>query len=107
MIISSKHNVYDSRDHILDKVSIGKYCWIVADAKFTSGVVLMDWTIVEAGAFVTKSFPNGYCVIGGVPGVFIQEVDKTKYISFKNTVEFNRYIRSSEFEAYRKKHLKV
>ena len=107
VIVSSNHNVYDSRDHILDKVSIGKYCWIGAGAKIMPGVVLGDWTIVGAGAVVTKSFPDGYCVIVGVPAVFIKELDKTKCIPFKNKVEFNGYIRASEFEAYRKKHLKV
>ena len=31
------------------------------------GVVLGDNTVVAAGAVVTKSFPDGYCTVAGVP----------------------------------------
>jgi acetyltransferase-like isoleucine patch superfamily enzyme len=107
VIVSANHDVYDSRKHVLQPVSIGKYCWIGAGAKIMPGVVLGNWTIVAAGAVVTKSFPEGYCIIGGVPATTIKDLDKGKCVPFKNKIEYNGYIRADRFAAYRKKHLKV
>jgi acetyltransferase-like isoleucine patch superfamily enzyme len=106
IIVSANHNIYDSRNFILKEVSIGKYCWIGAGAKIMAGVTLGDWTIVGAGAVVTKSFPQGYCMIGGVPASEIKPLDKEKCIPFNNQYAYNGYIRSDKFEAYRKKYLK-
>jgi acetyltransferase-like isoleucine patch superfamily enzyme len=99
--------VYDSRKHISAPVKIGKYCWIGAGAKIMPGVELGDWTIVGAGAVVTKSFPQGHCLIAGVPAVHIKDLDKEKCIPFKNKLEYNGYIRSDKFPAFRKKHLTI
>jgi acetyltransferase-like isoleucine patch superfamily enzyme len=107
VIVSSNHDVYDSRKHILKPVKIGKYCWIGAGAKIMPGVVLGDWTVVAAGAVVTKSFPDGCCVIGGVPAALLKELDREKCIPFKNRIEYNGYIRSDKFAKYRKKHLRA
>ena len=107
VIVSANHDVYDSRKHILSPVRIGKYCWIGAGAKIMPGVELGDWTIVAAGAVVTKSFPEGYCVIGGVPATVIKKLEKEKCIPFKNKIEYNGYIRSERFDSYRKKYLNL
>lgn len=107
VIVSANHDLYDNRKHILNPVKIGKYCWLGAGCKIMPGVELGDFTIVAAGSVVTKSFPSGYCVIGGVPAKQIKELDREKCIPFKNKIEYNGYIRSSKFEAYRKKHLNV
>ncbi|MBS1949742.1 MAG: hypothetical protein OJF59_002633 [Cytophagales bacterium] len=107
VIVSANHDPYDSRKHILAEVRIGKYCWIGAGAKIMPGVELGDWTVVGAGAVVTKSFPEGYCIIGGVPAQKIKMLEKEKCFSFKNRIEYNGYIRASSFEQYRKKKLKI
>ena len=107
IMVSSNHDPYDSRKHILKEVRIGKYCWIGAGAKIMAGVVLGDWTVVGAGAVVTKSFPEGYCIIGGVPARPIKQLEREKCIPFKNKMEYNGYIRSDKFALYRKKYLKV
>jgi acetyltransferase-like isoleucine patch superfamily enzyme len=107
IIVSANHDIYDTRLHIEKSVTIGKYCWIGSGAKIMPGVELGDWTIVGAGAVVTKSFPAGYCVIGGVPAKGIKVLDKNKCIPFTNKILYNGYIRSDKFEAFRKKHLKV
>jgi acetyltransferase-like isoleucine patch superfamily enzyme len=107
VIVSSNHDAYDSRIRILKKVIIGKYCWIGAGAKIMPGVVIGDWTIVAAGAVVTKSFPEGHCVIGGVPAALIKNLDREKCIPFRNKFDYNGYIRSDKFDAYRKKYLRV
>ncbi len=105
IIVTANHDVYDSRKHITAPVKIGKYCWIGGGAKIMPGVELGDWTIVGAGAVVTKSFADGYCVLGGVPAKKINELDKSKCIPFKNKIEYNGYIKSDKFEEYRKKNL--
>lgn len=107
IIVSANHDVYDSRNHISAKVKIGKYCWLGAGCKIMPGVILGDFTIVGAGAVVTKSFPNGYCILGGVPAKKIKDLEKEKCIHYELEPKFNGYIRSSKFEAYRKKHLNV
>lgn len=107
VIVSANHDLYDSRRHVLAPVVIGKYCWIGAGAKIMPGVHLGDWTIVAAGAVVTKSFPDGHAVIGGVPATLIKPLEKEKCIPFTNKIAYNGYIKSDKFAAYRKKHLMV
>jgi acetyltransferase-like isoleucine patch superfamily enzyme len=107
VIVSANHDLYDSRKHNKAAVKIGKYCWLGAGCKIMPGVELGDFTIVAAGAVVTKSFVNGYCVIAGVPAIAIKELDKSKCFPFKNKIEFNGYIKSEKFEEYRKKHLNI
>lgn len=105
VIVSANHDPYDSRKHIAQKVSIGKYCWLGAGAKIMPGVELGDWTIVGAGAVVTKSFPQGHCVIGGIPAKVIKELEKDKCIPFENKNRYFGYIKEEQFENYRKKRL--
>lgn len=107
IIVSANHDVYDSREHINNPVKIGKYCWIGAGASIMPGVVLGDWTIVAAGAVVTKSFQEGFCIIGGVPAQFIKNLDREKCIPFKNKILYNGFIPSKKFQEYRKKKLKI
>jgi acetyltransferase-like isoleucine patch superfamily enzyme len=106
-IVSANHDVYDSRKHILSAVHIGNYCWIGFGAKIMPGVTLGDWTIVGAGAVVTKSFPDGYCVIGGVPGRIIRHLDREKCLPYNVEVDYNGYIRADRFKAFRKKYLNL
>jgi acetyltransferase-like isoleucine patch superfamily enzyme len=106
-IISANHDVYDSRNHISAKVIIGKYCWLGAGSKILPGVTLGDFTIVGAGAVVTKSFPEGYCILVGVPAKKIKDLEKEKCIHYELEPKFYGYIRSTKFEAYKKKHLNV
>jgi acetyltransferase-like isoleucine patch superfamily enzyme len=107
IIVSANHDLYDSRKHVPAMVKIGKYCWIGAGAKIMPGIELGDWTIVGAGSVVTKSFPEGHCVVGGIPALKIKELDKEKCKPFINKIPYNGYIRSDKFEAYRKKHLYI
>jgi acetyltransferase-like isoleucine patch superfamily enzyme len=53
-------------------IVLGERCWIGMNAVILPGVVLGDRTVVAAGAVVTKSFPEGHCVIGGVPAHFLK-----------------------------------
>lgn len=87
-IISANHDIYDISKHIKGKVKIGRYCWIGMNAVILPGVELGDHTIVGAGAVVTKSFPEGYCVIAGNPAKIIKTLDKSKVVERKDKYEY-------------------
>ena len=106
-IISANHELEDSREHRLSHVTIGKYCWIGMNAVILPSVELGDFTIVAAGSVVTKSFEDGFCVIGGNPARLIKKLDSKKCIPFKNQYEYHGYISASDFSEYRKKKLKI
>ena len=107
VIVSSNHDLYDSRISIQKKVVIGKYCWLGAGCKIMPGVTLGDFTIVGAGAVVTKSFPDGHCILGGVPAKKIKDLEKERCIRYELEPKFYGYISEKNFEKYRNKHLNV
>ena len=106
-IISANHDLYDTRKHISSTIRIGKYCWIGMNSIILPNVELGDWTIIGAGSVVTKSFTEGYCVIGGNPAKIIKKLDKEKCVTYKNEYEYNGYIKAERFEKFRKNFLKV
>jgi acetyltransferase-like isoleucine patch superfamily enzyme len=111
-IISSNHFMLDIRQHIKNEVRIGKYCRIGMGSIIHPGVVLGDFTTVAAGSVVTKSFPQGYCVISGNPAAVaadysMNESIKEKFIRYRNEHEYNGYIPHDKFEQFRKKKLYV
>jgi acetyltransferase-like isoleucine patch superfamily enzyme len=108
-IMSGNHSVYDTR-LIIDNdspVVIGDYCWLGMNSMVLPNVVLGDHTVVAAGSVVTKSFPEGYCVVAGVPAKKIKDLDPSKCIQFKNTNEYHGYVSSKDFEVFRKNNLKI
>ena len=106
-IISSNHDLHDTRKHIPSKVKIGKYCWIGAGAKIMPGVTLGDFTIVAAGAIVTKSFEEGHCVIGGNTAKILKKLDPEKCIRFEHKIPYYGYLNRSQFTKHSKKYLNV
>jgi acetyltransferase-like isoleucine patch superfamily enzyme len=79
-LITGNHNKYNLDKHEESKpIVLGKSCWIGMNVVILPGVVLGDHTIVAAGAVVTKSYPEGYCVIGGVPAKIMEKLDKNKF----------------------------
>jgi acetyltransferase-like isoleucine patch superfamily enzyme len=107
VIVTANHDVYDTRKHHEAPVTIGKYGWIGAGATILPGVVLGDWTVVAAGAVVTQSFTEGYCVIGGIPAKKIKDLEKEKCLPFNNQHLYHGYIPAGKFEAFRKRKLKI
>jgi acetyltransferase-like isoleucine patch superfamily enzyme len=107
IIVSSNHNIYDSRKSVKKKISIGSYCWLGAGCKIMPGVTLGDFTIVGAGAVVTKSFPEGHCIIGGIPAKKIKEIDKNNCVRYELEPKFNGYIEAMKFDSFRQRHLKI
>jgi len=106
-IISSNHELEDSRRHIESKVTIGKYCWLGMNSVILPNVELGDYTIVGAGAIVTKSFKEGYCVIAGNPANIIKKIDQKKFNKYKNKNEYYGYIKKEKFTDFKKKNLDI
>lgn len=106
-IISANHALEDNRKHVVKDVFIGKYCWIGMGAIILPGVKLGDYTIVAAGAVVTKSFEDGYCVIGGNPAKLLKKINKENCIFHRSEYEYIGYIKAELFPLYRDKNLNV
>lgn len=107
-LMSGNHDLYDYRiQQDSSPIIIGKHCWLGMGVVVLPGVVLGDFTIVGAGAIVTKSFPDGKCVIAGNPAKKIKDLEANKCIGFHQTNTYNGYIPSDKFEEYRKKSLNV
>lgn len=76
-IITANHDVNDLSKHCDGKdVVIGAKSWIGMNSTILPGVVLGEQTIVGAGSVVTKSFPEGHCVIAGNPAKLIKKIGK-------------------------------
>jgi acetyltransferase-like isoleucine patch superfamily enzyme len=107
-IISANHDFYDNRKHKSTRiVKIGKYCWIGMNSVILPGVELGDFTIVAAGSIVTKSFPEGYCVIGGNPAKVLKTIPQSQCIEHKSKHEYYGYIPKNDFDKYKNKYLNV
>jgi acetyltransferase-like isoleucine patch superfamily enzyme len=85
-IISANHNLVDNSLHEkVNPIQIGSFCWIGMNSVILPAVILGDFTIVGAGSIVTKSFADGYCVIGGNPASIINYLDKEACDKFRKT----------------------
>jgi acetyltransferase-like isoleucine patch superfamily enzyme len=106
-IISSNHSLYDNSEHVISEIVIGKYCWIGMGSIILPGVFLGDYTIVGAGSIVTKSFRDGYCVVAGNPAKIIKLLNPSDCKEHKSLFEYNGYIKNSNFQLYRTRHLSI
>ncbi len=78
-LITANHDANNLDEHTPPKpITLGEGCWIGMNATVLPGVVLGPRTIVGAGAVVTKSFPEGNCVIGGNPARVIKILEENK-----------------------------
>lgn len=97
-ILSANHDLYDHNKYNVAPIKIGDYSWIGMNSIVTAGVELGPRTIVAAGAVVTKSFPEGFCVLAGVPAKKIKDLDKEKFIPWQYDNEFYGFIPKEKFE---------
>lgn len=75
-LITSNHDASDLDKHMPPKpILIGEKCWIGMNSIVLGGVVLGPHTIVGAGSVVTKSFPEGNCIIAGNPAKLIRKIE--------------------------------
>lgn len=76
-LISANHDPACLERHLpAPPIRIGSHCWIGMNAVILPGVELGDFTIVGAGSVVTKSFPEGYCVIAGNPARIVKMLNR-------------------------------
>ena len=106
-ILSANHDLYDQRKYNAAPIVIGDYSWIGMNSIVTAGVVLGPRTIVAAGAVVTKSFPDGFCILAGVPAKVVKYLDKECFQPWHLENEYYGYIPKEKFESVRKKYLDI
>lgn len=106
-ILSANHDIYDQRKYNAAPITIGDYSWIGMNSVVTAGVILGPRTIVAAGAVVTKSFPEGFCILAGVPAKIVKYLDKDSFRPWHLENEYYGYIPKEEFESVRKKYLDI
>lgn len=59
------------------KIHIEEGAWVGAGAIILSNVRIGRYSVVAAGAVVTKDVPP-YCIVGGVPAKVIKEIDRNQ-----------------------------
>lgn len=78
-LITTNHDLLNPDIHSKPQsIEIGDGCWLGANAVVMPGVVLGPHVVVGANAVVTKSFPDGYCVIAGVPARKIKDISEDR-----------------------------
>lgn len=77
-LISANHDVEagpgPERHLAAGPIRIGDRCWIGFGAVVLPGVVLGAHTVVGANAVVTRSFPEGHCVLAGNPAQVVRQL---------------------------------
>jgi acetyltransferase-like isoleucine patch superfamily enzyme len=75
-LISANHDPLDNTKHLPGRpLRLGAHCWVGINAVILPEVELGDYTIVGAGAVVTRSFPEGSCVIAGNPARKLRDLE--------------------------------
>lgn len=106
-ILSGNHDLYDQRKTNAKPIKIGDYSWVGFGARVLAGVELGPRTIVASNAVVTKSFPEGYCVLAGVPAKKIKDLELDKVVRYTLDKEYYGMIPSDQFPGRIRKYLDI
>jgi len=63
------------------------------------------FSCVTGGAVVTRSFPNGYCVLAGNPAKIIKYIDVDSVVQYEYEYKYHGYIPVEKFYEWRKNNL--
>jgi acetyltransferase-like isoleucine patch superfamily enzyme len=103
-IISANHLPENPNEHDKTETTIiGSYCWIGMNAVILPGVHLGDFTVVGAGSVVTKSFPDGHCIIAGNPARKIRDLLPENCVRHEHQFRYVGYLRANDFDKHRKR----
>ena len=69
-------NPKENRKNHYAPIKIGAHVWIGSNATILPGVAIGDWSVVAAGAVVTRDVP-AMTVVGGVPAKVLKELSLT------------------------------
>lgn len=105
-VISGNHSIFERQKHECKEVRIGDNSWIGMNSIILPGVILGPCTIVGAGSVVTKSFPEGYCIIAGNPAKVIKNIDKEKVVPEERYKEYYGYIPKVNFKVFAQKNMR-
>ncbi len=75
LISANHHPIQNDRYVKGPPIRLGRHCWVGMNAVILPGVELGDYTVVGAGAIVTRSFPEGCCVLAGNPARLVRRLD--------------------------------
>ncbi len=76
-LISANHDfINNDVQTVSSPIKIGRFCWFGNASTVLPAVVLGDFTIVGAGAIVSKSFAEGYCVLAGNPARVVRQLNR-------------------------------
>lgn len=106
-LMSTNHDIYDHRIKHPKPIIIHDYCWIGTHSIILPGVELGPKTIVGAGSVVTKSFPDGYCVIAGNPAKIVKSLDKSDVVFHHFEYEYYGCLSPQQFKKYQKRFIDV
>lgn len=95
-VLSGGHNIYNHLELIPNETRIGDYCWIGMNSTILPGITLGNHTIVGAGSVVTKSFPEGNCIIAGNPAKKIKALNPNQFNEYEYTHKYIGYRRISD-----------
>lgn len=77
VLATINHDLYpqNNRKNHYSPIKIGSNVWIGSNATILPGVTVGEWSVVAAGAVVTKDV-DAYTVVGGVPAKVIKVINK-------------------------------
>ena len=76
VLATATHDLAPSRSRKLHykPIVIGDNVWIGSNSVILQGVTIGEWSVIAAGAVVTKDV-EPYTIVGGIPAKFIRKVD--------------------------------
>lgn len=102
------HDLYDYNKYpSKGGIKIGSYCWLGVNSVVLPGVEIGNHTIVAAGAVVTKSFSDGFCILAGNPAKKIKDLNRNLVVEKENQFLYRGYIKEEEFNSFKDKRLEV